>query len=142
MLVSTKGRYALRVMVDLAENNTGEPLLLVDVARRQEISEKYLEGIMAVLSKHGFVTAQRGRGGGYKLSRRPDEYTVGIILRLIEGPLAPVSCLEGGSNTCSRAAECRTLPMWTKLNELINDYLDSVTLADLAFQGGGGDYVI
>ena len=121
MLVSTKGRYALRVMVDLAENNTGEPLLLVDVARRQEISEKYLEGIMAVLSKHGFVTAQRGRGGGYKLSRRPDEYTVGSILRLIEGPLAPVSCLEGGSNTCSRAAECRTLPRWTKLNELIND---------------------
>ena len=142
MMISTKGRYALRVMIDLAEHQTEGFIPLKEIAQRQEISEKYLEGIMAVLSKHGFVTAQRGRGGGYKLSRRPDEYTVGSILRLIEGPLAPVSCLEGGSNTCSRAAECRTLPMWTKLNELINDYLDSVTLADLAFQGGGGDYVI
>lgn len=140
-MVSTKGRYALRVMIDLAEHNTGEPLLLMDVAKRQGISEKYLEGIMAVLSKHGFVSAQRGRGGGYRLSRKPEEYTVGSILQLIEGPLAPVSCLENEKNTCPRAAECRTLPMWQKLDSLINDYLDSVTLADLAVQEGG-DYVI
>ncbi len=140
-MVSTKGRYALRVMIDLAEHNTGEPLLLMDVAKRQGISEKYLEGIMAVLSKHGFVSAQRGRGGGYRLSRKPEEYTVGSILRLIEGPLAPVSCLESEKNTCPRASECRTLPMWQKLDSLINDYLDSVTLADLAVQEGG-DYVI
>ena len=108
MMVSTKGRYALRVMIDLAEHNTGEPLLLMDIAKRQGISEKYLEGIMAVLSKHGFVNAQRGRGGGYKLARSPEDYTVWSILTLIEGPLVPVSCLENEVNSCERAAECRT----------------------------------
>ena len=141
MIVSTKGRYALRVMIDLAEHGTGSPLLLMDIAKRQQISEKYLEGIMAVLSKHGYVSAQRGRGGGYKLTRAPEDYPVGSILRLIEGSLAPVSCLENPVNTCARAAECRTLPMWTKLDRLINDYLDSVTLADLLSETGD-NYVI
>jgi Rrf2 family protein len=140
-MISSKGRYALRVMIDLAEHDNGHPLLLIDIAQRQELSEKYLEGIMAVLSRHGFVSAQRGRGGGYRLTRTPENYTVGSILRLIEGTLAPVSCLEQGTVSCSRASECRTLPLWTKLDQVINDYLDSVTLADLMAQDGG-DYVI
>lgn len=141
MIVSTKGRYALQVMIDLAEHNNGQPILLMDIARRQELSEKYLEGIMAVLSRHGFVSAQRGRGGGYRLTRAPESYTVGSILRLIEGSLAPVSCLETGSVSCPRAGECRTLSLWTELDALINNYLDSVTLADLMAQSGS-DYVI
>ena len=142
MLISTKGRYALRIMLDLAQQEPGAFIPLPAIAERQEASEKYLESIISTLARAGLVEGQRGKGGGYRLARKPCDYSVGEILRLAEGSLAPVSCLEGGSNTCSRAAECRTLPMWTKLNELINDYLDSVTLADLAFQGGGGDYVI
>ena len=141
MIVSTKGRYALQVMLDLAEHNSGQPLLLLDIARRLDLSEKYLEGIMAVLSRNGFVSAQRGRGGGYRLTRSPESYTVGSILRLMEGSLAPVSCLESGAVSCPRAGECRTLPLWTELDRLINSYLDSVTLADLMTQTGG-DYVI
>lgn len=141
MIVSSKGRYALQVMIDLAEHNNGQPILLMDIARRQELSEKYLEGIMAVLSRHGFVSAQRGRGGGYRLTRAPESYTVGSILRLIEGSLAPVSCLETGSVSCPRAGECRTLALWTGLDQMINTYLDSVTLADLMAQSGS-DYVI
>ncbi len=142
MMVSTKGRYALRVMIDLAEHNTGEPLLLMDIAKRQGISEKYLEGIMAVLSKHGFVNAQRGRGGGYKLARSPEDYTVWSILTLIEGPLVPVSCLENEVNSCERAAECRTLPMWSQLSTLIRKYLEGVTLADLLVTDAADQYVI
>ncbi len=142
MMVSTKGRYALRVMIDLAEHNTGEPLLLMDIAKRQGISEKYLEGIMAVLSKHGFVNAQRGRGGGYKLARSPEDYTVWSILTLIEGPLVPVSCLENEVNNCERAAECRTLPMWSQLSTLIRKYLEGVTLADLLVTDAADQYVI
>ena len=142
MMVSTKGRYALRVMIDLAEHNTGEPLLLMDIAKRQGISEKYLEGIMAVLSKHGFVNAQRGRGGGYKLARSPEDYTVWSILTLIEGPLVPVSCLENEVNNCKRAAECRTLPMWSQLSTLIRKYLEGVTLADLLVTDAADQYVI
>ena len=104
MLISTKGRYALRVMIDLAEQDRDGYHVLMDIAKRQEISEKYLESIIAILSKAGFVQAQRGRGGGYRLSREPQSYTVGSILKLTEGPLAPVACLEDGENTCSRAA--------------------------------------
>ena len=142
-MVSTKGRYALRVMVDLAEHNSGEYIVLMDIAKRQDISEKYLEGILATLSKGGLVNALRGRGGGYRLARAPETYTVGSILKLMEGSLAPVSCLENDSHGCERAAECRTLPLWTKLNDLINDYLESVTLADLVQEGAGADnYVI
>ena len=143
MLVSTKGRYALRVMVDLAENNTGEPLLLVDVARRQEISEKYLESIIKILVKAKLLDGLRGKGGGYRLTRAPERYTVGAILRLTEESLAPVSCLEAGAVTCSRMAECRTLPLWQGLDRVINEYLDGITVADLVQPETAGDnYVI
>ncbi len=134
MLISTKGRYALRVMIDLAEQDRDGYHVLMDIAKRQEISEKYLESIIAILSKAGFVQAQRGRGGGYRLSREPQSYTVGSILKLTEGPLAPVACLEDGENTCSRAAQCKTLPIWMGLDELMQNYLESITLADLLEQ--------
>ena len=142
MMISTKGRYALRVMIDLAEHNTGAYIPLKDIAARQEISQKYLESIVVILSKAGVLSGLHGKGGGYKLNRSPDQYTVGDILKLTEGSLAPVSCLETGESPCRRAAECRTLPMWTKLNEIIKNYLDSVTIADLLIQDTGGDYVI
>ena len=134
MMISTKGRYALRVMLDLAENYGGAPQLLSDMADRQDLSEKYLEAIMATLSKSGFVHAQRGRGGGYRLSRAPQEYTIGSILRQLEGSLAPVTCLENPDVPCENAATCPTLPVWQGLNEVINNYLDSVTLQDLLEQ--------
>lgn len=142
-MISTRGRYALRVMIDLAEHNSGEYITLMDIAQRQEISEKYLEGIVSALSRSGFLSTLRGRGGGYKLAHAPECYTVGSILKLTENSLVPVACLEPGAKPCSRAAECRTLPMWTKLGKMIDDYLESVTLADL-IQGEGGidNYVI
>lgn len=143
MMVSTKGRYALRVMLDLAQHNTGEYIVLMDIANRQGISEKYLEGILAVLSKGGFVSSLRGRGGGYRLSRSPESYTVGSILTLTEGSLAPVSCLDGDSISCDRSGECLTLPMWVKLNQLIHDFLEDITLSDLLAQDQSSDnYVI
>ena len=131
MLISTKGRYALRIMLDLAQRDPEEYTVLNDIAERQGISEKYLESIVAVLSKAGFLIAVRGRGGGYKLARTPETYTVGSILKLTEGPLAPVACLESCENNCSRAENCKTLPMWTKLDTLIDDFLEGITLADL-----------
>ena len=131
MMVSTKGRYALRVMIDLAENNKGEYIPLKDIAKRQDISQKYLESIMVILSKAGLVDGRHGKGGGYKLNRTADEYTVGEILRLTEGSLAPVACLECGAKTCPRAASCPTLPVWSELDKRISGYLDSVTLAYL-----------
>ena len=142
MMISTKGRYALRVMIDLAEHNNGSYIPLKDIAARQEISQKYLESIVVILSKAGVLSGLHGKGGGYKLNRAPDQYSVGDILKLTEGSLAPVSCLETGEAPCRRAAECRTLPMWTKLHEIIENYLDSVTIADLLVQDSGGDYVI
>ena len=142
MMVSTKGRYALRVMIDLAEHDDGLYIPLKEIAARQDISEKYLESIMPDLAKHGLVESAMGKTGGYKLTRAPETYTVGSILRLIEGPLVPVSCLERKPVTCSRAAQCRTLPLWSKLDQLVNDYLDSVTVADLIRTEDGGDYVI
>lgn len=131
MLVSTKGRYALRVMIELAQAEPGSFLALPVIAKNQNISEKYLESIVAVLVKAGMVEGLRGKGGGYRLSRAPKEYTVGQIVRLTEGSLAPVSCLEGEENCCPRACKCETLPVWVRLEALINDYLDSVTLEDL-----------
>ncbi len=131
MIVSTKGRYALRVMIDLAEQNKSERVPLKEIAERQEISQKYIESIMTLLSKNGFVDAVHGKGGGYKLNKKPEEYRVGDILRLTEGSLSPVACLEKGAVECPRKNECRTLPMWTKLDELVEGYLDSVSLADL-----------
>lgn len=136
MLVSTKGRYALRVMLELAERPAGEYAALGTIAADQGISEKYLESIVAVLSKGGLVDALRGKGGGYRLNRPAKDYSVGEILRLTEGSIAPVSCLECSPNRCDRADGCKTLPMWEKLNELICGYLDSVTLADLLDQPG------
>lgn len=131
MLVSTKGRYALRVMIDLADHNTGEYVTLKDIAQRQGISEKYLESIIVVLSKAGLLDGLRGKGGGYRLNRAPSEYTLGEILGLVENTLAPVSCLECGPDGCDRATECRTLPVWQNLQQRIDEYLNSVTLADL-----------
>lgn len=142
MMVSTKGRYALRVMVDLAEHNTGAYIPLKEIAERQEISRKYLESIMAALSKSGFVDALHGKGGGYKLSRGPGQYTVGSVLKLTEGTLAPVACLESARNPCGRAAACKTLPMWAELGRLIDGFFEGITVEDLVKNAPGGDYVI
>lgn len=135
MKISTRGRYAIRVMLDLAEHNTGEYIPLMDIARRQEISEKYLESIVSVLSKNKFVHALRGKGGGYRLSRTPEEYTMGSILRLTEGSLAPIACLEDEPNLCERASVCKTLSMWQGFYKLINEYFDGITLEDLMGEG-------
>ena len=130
MIVSTRGRYALRVLIDLAEHGDEDRIPLKDVAERQSISQKYIESIMTLLSKNGFVDGVHGKGGGYKLNRAPEDYRVGDILRLTEGTLAPVACLETGAELCPKKATCRTIGMWTKLDELIEGYLDSVTVRD------------
>lgn len=143
MKISTKGRYALRLMLDLAINNTGEPVRIKDIASRQEISDKYLEQIISVLNKAGYVRSLRGPQGGYKLAREPKEYTVGMILRLTEGSLAPVACLEDEVNECSRQDECATLILWEKLYEAIKDVVDGYTLADLVdWQMGKVDHYV
>ena len=129
MMISTKGRYALRVMIDLAESGPEEYVPLKEIADREEISRKYLEKIMTVLSKAGLVDAIHGKGGGYRLTRRPEEYTLAEILNLTEGTLAPVSCMENGQCSCDRTQDCRTKPIWTELDNLIQNYLESVTLA-------------
>ena len=136
MIVSTKGRYALRVMVCFAQRGANEYIPLKEIAESEGISQKYLESIMAVLSKAGFVDAVHGKGGGYRLNRKPEEYTVGSILRLTEGTLAPVSCTTQGASACSRSSCCQTLPMWEKLEKLINDFFEGITLADLLKDGG------
>ena len=134
MKVSTKGRYALRLMLDLAINNTGEPISLKDIAKRQEISDKYLEQIISVLNKAKYVKSVRGAQGGYILTKQPKEYTVGMILRLTEGSLAPVACLEHEPLECERKYDCATLPLWQGLYKVINEYLDGITLQDLLDQ--------
>ena len=121
MLISTKGRYALRVMADLARNGGEEYVVLMDIAERQNISEKYLEGIVAALSRCGFLQTQRGRGGGYRLARCPEEYAVGDILRVAEGSIAPVSCVKSGESECPNADNCLTLPLWKELDRVMND---------------------
>ena len=131
MIISTRGRYALRVMLDLAENGNGDYIAMKKIAERQGISLKYLERILPVLTQNEIIEGVQGKGGGYRLTRKPEEYKVGEILRLTEGDLAPVSCLECGAEPCPKRSVCRTLPMWTKLHDMIGDYLDSVTLADL-----------
>ncbi len=131
MMVSTKGRYALRVMIDLAEHDDGLYIPLKEIAARQDISEKYLESIVKLLTRNGDLVGVRGKGGGYRLTRSPEEYTVGGILRLTEGGLAPVGCPGLSGRSCERAEDCRTLPVWRELNRRINQYLDSITLADL-----------
>lgn len=142
MMISTKGRYTLRVMVDLAENRSERYIPLKEIARRQEISEKYMETILPVLIKNNYLTALRGKGGGYKLSREPESYTVGSILRLVERNMATVACPEVGAHHCSRASECRTLPMWQKLDNIVNDFFDGITLADLCRDVASNDFAI
>jgi Rrf2 family iron-sulfur cluster assembly transcriptional regulator len=134
MMVSTRGRYALRVMIDLAEQGGGRYIPMKSVAERQGISLKYMEKILRLLVSAKLVEGVHGKGGGYRLTRAPGEYPVSEILQLTEGSLAPVSCLECGAEACERAADCRTLPLWTKLDRLINGYLETVTLADLMKQ--------
>ncbi|MCM1134797.1 MAG: Rrf2 family transcriptional regulator [Clostridium sp.] len=140
MKISTRGRYALRLMLDLAVYNTGEPISLKDIARRQQISEKYLEQIISMLNKAGFVRSIRGAQGGYMLLREPSEYTVGMILRLTEGDLAPVSCVGEGGADCGRRQECVTIRVWEKINDAINQVVDNITLADMTgWQQENGD---
>lgn len=131
MMISTRGRYALRVLVDLAENGAGKYIPMKDVANRQGLSLKYIERIMPVLSKNALVEGVHGKGGGYRLSKAPGDYRVGDILRLTEGDLAPVGCLECDGGSCERADSCRTLPMWNAFHTMVNDYFDKITLADL-----------
>lgn len=132
VMVSTRGRYALRIMIDLAENgNEKEYLSMKSIAERQGISLKYIEKILPILVSEKMIEGVRGKGGGYRLTNSPEKYKVGDILRLAEGDIAPVACLECNSEACTRKDECRTLPMWKELDRRVNDYLDSVTLADL-----------
>ena len=144
MRISTKGRYALRLMLDLALNNTGKPISLRDVAKRQGISDKYLEQIISGLNRAGYVKSVRGAQGGYLLSKEPREYTVGMILRLTEGSLAPVTCLEDDEINCERQAGCVTVILWKKINEAVNDVVDHTTLQDLVDwqKEKTGDYII
>lgn len=137
-LVSTKGRYALRAMADLAQNQGDGLIPLAEVAQRQGISEKYLESIVTTLSKAGFIVGQRGKGGGYRLAREPHEYSVGSILRLVEGSLVPVACLGfEDDKQCAYKQFCHTLPMWEELGALIDSFLEAKTLQDIIDQGAG-----
>ena len=143
MIISTKGRYALRVMIDLAEHASNGYIPLKEVAKRQDISEKYLEGILKVLVQNGLLDGLRGKGGGYKLTKAPEAYTVGSILNLTENSLTSVSCLDSDSKVCPRLPECRTIAMWQGLDKLIHDYFEGITLADLMCSAQpGNDYVI
>ena len=131
MIVSTKGRYALRVMVRFAQSQPGEYIPLKEIAEKEEISQKYLESIMAILSKAGLVDAVHGKGGGYRLNRSAEEYTVGSILKLTEGSLASTGCTSQGPAACGRASCCEALPMWEKLDKMIDDFFEGITIADL-----------
>lgn len=130
-MITTRGRYALRVLIDLAEHGGDGYIPMKEIAARQEISLKYLEQIMPVLIKHKMVDGVSGKGGGYKLNRPPEKYVVGEILRLTEGTLAPVACLDCDKVNCSRAGECRTLPMWKEYDKLTTEYFNGITVADL-----------
>ena len=132
MIVSTEGRYALRVMLSLGEEKTANYVPLRDLADKEDISLKYLESILAILSRAGYVDALRGRGGGYRLAKNASEYTVSSILQLTEGSMAAVSCPECGDGACSRSSACKTLPLWKKLDKIVSDYLCNITLEDLA----------
>lgn len=131
MIVSTKGRYALRVMVYLALHGDEERIPLKEIAESENISQKYLESIMTTLSKAGFVDAVHGKGGGYRLNRPADGYTIGSILKLTEGSLATVSCTTQGPAACSRSTCCRTLPMWERLDKMVDEFFEGITLADI-----------
>ncbi len=143
MKISTKGRYALRMLLDLAQHRADGYIALKDVAKRQSISKKYLEQIVPLLNKADLLKTNRGYQGGYALAKDPDKYTVGEILRVTEGSLSPVSCLQYPENDCPRAAECVTLPVWKGLYKAITDYLDGVTLQDIIDSSiSGGQYTI
>ena len=144
MKISTKGRYALRLMLDLASNDSGTPIRLKDVAKRQGISEKYLEQIISILNKAGFVRSVRGPQGGYSLSRTPADYTVGMILRLTEGSLCPVDCAAEENGSCDREDTCVTRMLWKKLDDAISSVVDHVSLEELlSWQDArADDYVI
>lgn len=131
MIISTRGRYALRILVDLAETQKDGYITLKEAADRQEISEKYLESIVKDLVKARFVEGVRGKGGGYRLARPADEINILEVLQAADGPLVPVACLEEGSKPCSRAADCRTLPLWKGLNKVVSEYLGGFTVQDL-----------
>ncbi len=141
MKISTKGRYAVRVMLDLALNDTGECIKVKDIAARQEISEKYLEQIRGILNKAGYVTGVRGARGGYRLAKRAEDCTVGMILRLTEGSMAPVACLDQGASVCGRCDACETLEVWRELYAAVNRVIDNVTIADLAKKRKAGTVI-
>lgn len=132
MKISTRGRYALRLMLDLAMNDKDQYITIKSISERQEISGKYLEQIISVLNRAGYVKSIRGAQGGYKLAKPAEEYTVGMILRLIEGSLAPVACMDDEPNVCPRCDKCATLSVWEKVNKAVSDVVDNITLADLA----------
>lgn len=136
MKISTKGRYAIRLMLDLALNDKGEFIPLKDISERQNITIKYLEQIISLLQKAGFLQSNRGNTGGYRLAFSPSYYKIGAILRVTEGSLSPISCLEDKTNTCVRSETCLTLPFWSGLEKVINEYVDKYTLADLMNQNG------
>ncbi|MGN0477860.1 MAG: RrF2 family transcriptional regulator [Hominenteromicrobium sp.] len=145
MKISTKGRYALRMLLDLAQNQGEGFVALKDIAERQNVSKKYLEQIVPMLNKSDILIASRGFQGGYRLARTPDHYTVGMVLRITEGSLAPVACLDHSPILCERSRDCITLPVWQGLNRVINEYLDSITLQDILDQHrtlGADDYSI
>lgn len=131
MLISTRGRYALRIIIDLAENEKEGLISLKTLADRQHISKKYLEKILPLLVSKNFVEGVQGKAGGYRLTKRPEEYRIGDILRLTEGDLAPVACLECDAPECDHKEDCRTFPLWSELDKRVTDYLDSVTISDL-----------
>ena len=141
-MISTRGRYSIRILLDLAEHRSGDFIPMKDMAQRQDISLKYIGKIMPLLKTAGLVDSSHGIGGGYKLTRAPEQYTLWEILQVAEGDMAPVSCLQKDAAVCDRAAECRTLPVWEKYYELTKDYFRSITLADLLETPLADNYVI
>lgn len=144
MKISTKGRYALRMLIDLAEHNDNGFVALKEIAERQDISKKYLEQIIPILNRSGILITNRGYQGGYKLAKNPEEITVGEILRNTEGSMAPVACLEQTPNQCEKCSYCVTLPVWQGLEKVVNEYLDGISLQDIINQSKnrGSDYII
>jgi len=141
MLISTRGRYAIRVLIDIAEQASNDFIRLKDITERQEISLKYVENIMTLLSKNGLIEGVHGKGGGYRLTRDPSEYKIADILKVTEESLSPVACLECGAQPCKRLAECRTLPMWRELNDMVNNFFNKITLADLVRKDDNVSYL-
>lgn len=141
-MISTRGRYSIRILLDLAEHQTDGYLPLKDVAARQEISLKYMERVLPILKKQGLIDAVHGIGGGYRLAKEPDQITLWEILTLTEGDMAPVSCLQQEASVCPRAAECQTLPVWKNYYNLTRDYFSGITIADLMKHKPESNYVI